>query len=185
MLTATQPSSLIVSNASLRTLSAAADRTEEEAANTLLLQLAAELRQANDLLEALPPALRLGSPDSYCRHVAYADPDGRFTIVYLVWRPGQFSPVHGHRTWCAYRMLQGELSETLYRWNAQAREISVTGRITRKPGDIFTAAPGLRQTHRLGNAGTATAISMHIYGVAEENISTGVNLLPPSTLRSL
>ena len=46
-------------------------------------------------------------------------------------------------------------------------------------GDIFTAVPGLQQTHRLGNSSNGVAITLHIYGVAEDDISTGVNLLPP------
>lgn len=176
MLTAAQT---IAPNVSLQTLSAAADQAEQTAACALLQQMAAHLRQADNLLDALPQALREGSPDRYCRHVAYADPSGRFTIVYLVWRPGQHSPVHGHKTWCAYRVLQGEMSETLYSWNPAAQTLSVNGQITRKPGDIFTAVPGLQQTHRLGNSSSGVAITLHIYGVAEEDISTGVNLLPP------
>jgi len=180
MLTATD--SAIAPNAALQTLSAATDQAEQTAASTLLLQMAAHLRQADNLLDALPQALRAGSPDNYCRHIAYADPSGRFTIVYLVWRPGQHSPVHGHKTWCAYRVLQGELSETLYHWNPTTQALSVNGEITRKPGDIFTAIPGLQQTHRLGNSSNEVAITLHIYGVAEENISTGVNLVPPQPL---
>ncbi|HEY0296895.1 MAG TPA: cysteine dioxygenase family protein [Bordetella sp.] len=176
MLTAAIPA--IAPNASLRALSAAADRTEQEAASALLRRMAAHLRQADKLLDALPRALRDGSPDRYCRHVAYADPSGRFTIVYLVWRPGQYSPVHGHKTWCAYRVLQGEMSETLYDWDPATQDLSVNSRITRKPGDIFTAMPGLQQTHCLGNGGSGVAISLHVYGVAEAHIATGVNLLP-------
>lgn len=180
MLTATD--SAIAPNASLQTLSAAADQAEQTAATALLLQMAANLRQADNLLDALPQSLRAGSPDTYRRHVAYADPSGRFTIVFLVWRPGQRSAVHGHKTWCAYRVLQGELSETLYSWNPATQTLSVNGEITRKPGDVFTAIPGLQQTHCLGNSSNEIAITLHIYGVAEEHISTGVNLLPPQPL---
>jgi predicted metal-dependent enzyme (double-stranded beta helix superfamily) len=178
MLTAIQPA--IVPNVPLLTLSAAIDQIEQAAASALMMQMATYLRLTDNLLGALPPELRAGSPDNYCRHVAYADPSGRFTIVYLVWRPGQHSPVHGHKTWCAYRVLQGELSETLYTWNPVTQALSLNGQVTRRPGDIFTAAPGLQQTHRLGNDGDSVAISLHVYGVAGENIATGVNLLPPT-----
>lgn len=178
MHTAVQPA--IVPNVPLQALSTAIDQIEQAAASALMMQMAAYLRQTDNLLDALPPELRAGSPDNYCRHVAYADPCGRFTIVYLVWRPGQHSPVHGHKTWCAYRVLQGTMSETLYSWDTVTQVLSPNGQITRRPGDIFTAAPGLQQTHRLGNDGDGVAISLHIYGVAGENISTGVNLLPPN-----
>ena len=176
MLTAMQ--SAIVPNVSLQALSAAADQSEQAAASALLLQMAMHLRQADNLLEALPQALRAGSPDKYCRHVAYADPSGRFTIAFLVWRPGQYSPAHGHKTWCAYRVLQGEMSETLYNWNPATQSLSLNCQLARKPGDIFTAVPGMQQTHRLGNSGNTVAITLHVYGVAEDEIATGVNLLP-------
>ncbi|OZI20103.1 hypothetical protein CAL26_21370 [Bordetella genomosp. 9] len=111
----------------------------------------------------------------YSRHVAYADPQGRYTVVYLVWPPGQFSPVHGHHTWCAYRVVSGELTETLYRWDEGARCAHVVEQASRRPGDIVTAAPGLGQVHRLGNAGDTVAVSLHVYGVDAQALTTGVN----------
>jgi len=160
---------------SLQTLCASVARAERNAAQALLHELSARVAEAGQALAGLPPALRQGSPDGYARHVAYADPHGRFTIAYLIWRPGQHSPVHGHRTWCTYRVLQGELSETHYRWDPAARQAVACGGALRRPGDIVTATPGLEQIHRLGNAGIGTAISLHLYGVAEADIATGVN----------
>ena len=57
-------------------------------------------------------------PDRYARHVLYADPQGRFTILALVWSGGQFSPVHAHDTWCAYAVHRGALDETLFGFDA-------------------------------------------------------------------
>jgi predicted metal-dependent enzyme (double-stranded beta helix superfamily) len=111
----------------------------------------------------------------YSRHVAYADPHGEFTIVYLVWPPGQFSPVHGHHTWCAYRVVKGELTETLYRWDERAQCARPLRDARRLPGDIVTAPRGLGQIHRLGNAGSDVAVSLHVYGVDKQAIATGVN----------
>ncbi|CAM3772659.1 Cysteine dioxygenase [Bordetella sputigena] len=111
----------------------------------------------------------------YSRHVAYADPQGRYTVVYLVWPPGQFSPVHGHHTWCAYRVVTGELTETLYRWDADVQCAHALRQVSRRPGDVVTAAPGLDQVHRLGNAGTAVAVSLHVYGIDAQALTTGVN----------
>jgi predicted metal-dependent enzyme (double-stranded beta helix superfamily) len=128
-------------------------------------------------LAPLAPAACLGSPQGYTRHVAYADPAGRYTALYLVWRPGQFSPVHGHRTWCVYRVLQGELRETLYGWDNAATEAYESGIVARHPGDVVRAGPGLNHIHRLGNAGTGVAISLHVYGVDEASVACGVNLL--------
>lgn len=147
----------------------------------LLGAIAREVAQANpDPGKALHAARETRSGTErvgYSRHVAYADPYGHFTIVYLVWPPQQFSPVHGHRTWCAYRVLQGELTETLYRWDEAAQCALPVREAARRPGDIVTAEAGLEQIHRLGNAGADLAVSLHVYGVDAQAIATGVNHL--------
>ncbi|WP_144635910.1 cysteine dioxygenase family protein [Bordetella genomosp. 13] len=164
--------------APLQALCASVEHAQRKAAQALLHELNASVADAGaDALAGLPPALRQGCPERYTRHVAYADPHGSFTIVYLIWRPGQFSPVHGHKTWCTYRVLQGELTETHYRWHPASRQAEACGQALRRAGDIVTAAPGLQQIHRLGNAGDGIAISLHIYGVAEADIASGVNHL--------
>src|SRR5207244_6547725 len=62
--------------------------------------------------DLLTPAQRMPSVDCYARHVVYGDPAGRFTILSLVWMPGQFSPPHAHQTWCAYAVCENTLTET-------------------------------------------------------------------------
>lgn len=153
------------------------DSAEQKAVANLLTELAAGVAAADGMLAYLPEPLRAGRADSYTRHIAYADPQGRYTIVYLVWRPGQFSPVHGHRTWCTYRVLQGELTEQYFQYNADSGLAELCGSRSRLPGEIATATPGLQQIHRLGNNSGQTAISLHIYGVPQAEISTGVNLV--------
>lgn len=161
----------------LRSLGASVEAAQMNAARTLLRELASRVADAGDMLAGLPTELRAGRAESYTRHIAYADPHGAFTIAYLIWRPGQFSPVHGHKTWCTYQVLQGELSETHYRWDPSTRTAIPHGRVVRRPGDMVTAVQGLRQIHRLGNASEQVAVSLHIYGVAESDICTGVNHL--------
>jgi predicted metal-dependent enzyme (double-stranded beta helix superfamily) len=39
---------------------------------------------------------RLGSPDGYVSHTLHVEPDGSFSIVALVWRPGQITRIHDH-----------------------------------------------------------------------------------------
>ncbi|AOB32451.1 hypothetical protein AKI39_19570 [Bordetella sp. H567] len=126
-------------------------------------------------LDAVCPGALAARRGGYSRHVAYADPHGRFTIVYLVWPPGQFSPVHGHHTWCAYRVVKGALTETLYAWDERGQCARAEGQVRRLPGDIVTAAQGLDQIHRLGNAGDDVAISLHVYGIDAQALATGVN----------
>lgn len=111
----------------------------------------------------------------YARHVLYSDPLGRFTILAIVWGPGQFSPAHAHRTWCAYAVYDQPLHETVFSLDvsgAKAKPVCVE---VRTPGYSCFAGAGLDQIHRLGNAGTTPAISIHVYGVERERVATHVN----------
>lgn len=135
------------------------------------------------LLKPLSPEAAMGSAENYTRHVAYADPDGKFSIIYLVWRSGQFSPVHAHQTWCAYRVLQGTLHEQHFRWDDASECALLNGSIERTGGSNAVALPGLGQIHRLGNAGDEVAVSLHIYGVPPTEITTGINIVLDSDLQ--
>jgi hypothetical protein len=39
--------------------------------------------------DVLTPEQQVGSPDDYCAHNLHVELDGSFSIVGLVWRPGQ------------------------------------------------------------------------------------------------
>lgn len=124
-----------------------------------------------DLLSA---EQRETSARCYARHVLYSDPLGRFTILAIVWDAGQFSPAHAHDTWCAYAVYDGPLRETVYAANADLSAKPVCTQV-RNPGYSCFAGAGLEQIHRLGNAGTTPAISIHVYGVERERVGTHVN----------
>jgi len=121
----------------------------------------------------LAPEQCRASHDRYTRHVLYGDPDGRYTIVAIVWGALQRSPIHAHHTWCGVGVYSGEITETLYRENAVGAPLPVTS-MARGSGTLsFDDAQG--GIHRIANAGQDTAVSIHIYGVSEARIATGVN----------
>jgi predicted metal-dependent enzyme (double-stranded beta helix superfamily) len=134
---------------------------------------------------AADPAL-LGEADrrpqaeGYARRVIYADPAGRFTILAIVWAAGQFSPAHAHHTWCAYAVYDGELEETLFRWNPASEVAEPLRTQGRSSGYSCFAEAGLDQIHSLGNSSAHPAISIHVYGVERERITTHVNRLVDS-----
>jgi predicted metal-dependent enzyme (double-stranded beta helix superfamily) len=123
----------------------------------------------------LAPEQRSTKPDCYARHVIYADPAGRFTILAIVWGAGQFSPPHAHDTWCAYGVYENTLHETVFRWDAAVSAAHPLRTEPRDPGYSCYAGAGLDQIHRLGNPGAKPAISIHVYGVERDHISTHVN----------
>jgi len=125
--------------------------------------------------DLLTPAQRIPSTECYARHVVYGDPAGRFTILSLVWMPGQFSPPHAHRTWCAYAVCDNTLTETEYAFDRATMKALPLRTVERRAGYCTFGEAGLDQIHRLGNAGVLPAVSLHVYGVESGRIGTHVN----------
>ncbi len=143
-------------------------------------RMRAALAEAAAATRWLTDAERRGDPQTYCRHLLAADPLGRYTIVALVWRAGQCSPVHAHRTWCGYTVLEGTLTETLYDRDAIAGCAVEARRHRRDAGAVSFVRGGPHGIHRLGHdraSADAAAISLHVYGVPGEQIATHVNAL--------
>lgn len=128
----------------------------------------------------IAPGQREGSAQTYRRHVLAACALGRYTIAALVWQPGQASPIHAHRTWCGYAVLEGTLTEMLYAWDDAHEGARAIRSQPRASGAVAFGGRGRANVHRLSNEGNAQAISLHVYGVAEAGIATDVNeILPP------
>ena len=100
----------------------------------------------------------VGSPDSYVGHTLYVEPDGSFSIVGLVWRPGQVTRIHDHVTWCVFGVIQGVEHEELF-----DADLNLVGESDNHVGDVSGFAPP-GDIHRVHNTRETTAISIHIYG---------------------
>lgn len=137
-------------------------------------EIRAALQEATLDAGWLPAERRRASHDNYARHMVYGDPDGRFSILSIVWDHGQKSPIHGHFCWCAVGVYQGRLTETYYRESPSGGPPVMIGTAARGPGkpSFEPAAAGI---HRIANDSGAVAISLHVYGVGQGGIAAGVN----------
>jgi len=108
--------------------------------------------------DVLTPEQRLGSPDEYVGHTLHVEPDGAFSIVGLVWRPGQITRIHDHVTWCVFGVIQGVEHEELF-----DADLNLIDRSANHVGDVSGFAPP-GDIHRVHNIGDETAISIHVYG---------------------
>jgi predicted metal-dependent enzyme (double-stranded beta helix superfamily) len=108
--------------------------------------------------DVLTAEQRLGSPDSYVAHTLHVEPDGSFSIIALVWRPGQLTRIHDHITWCAFAVIEGVEHEELF-----DADLNLVGRSENHVGDVSGFAPP-GDIHRVHNTGEETAISIHVYG---------------------
>lgn len=109
---------------------------------------------------------------TYIRHLLHEDAEAGWAIAALVWRPGQMSPVHAHRAWCAVGVHRGILTETFY---APGEPPTPTASLLRRPGDTSHGAAREDAIHRLANLGTETAISIHAYGLPYARFCTDLN----------
>jgi len=122
-------------------------------------QLVAEqLRLHLPTPELLTAEQRLGSPDGYISHTLHVEPDGAFSIIALVWRPGQVTRIHDHLTWCVFGVIQGVEHEDLF-----DADLNVLGSSDNHVGDVSGFAPP-GDIHRVHNTAEETAISIHVYG---------------------
>ena len=101
----------------------------------------------------------------------HAEPDGSFSIVVMVWLPGQQTPIHDHLTWCCTAVLQGTEYEEVYALRGDHLEV-----VRRNANPVGTvsgfAPPG--DIHRVTNVGDAVAVSMHVYGTDITRVGSSV-----------
>lgn len=128
-------------------------------------QVAHYLRPALRQPGLLEERHRQGSQDGYTQHVLHVEPDGSFSVVALVWLPGQATPVHDHVSWCAVGVYEGQETETLYRLAGRKgrRALVVCGHTVNRSGEVTGIAPP-GDIHHVSNSGTTKAISLHVYG---------------------
>ncbi len=120
--------------------------------------VAEQLRRHLPSPDVLTAGQRLGSPEHYCSHPLHVEPDGTFSIIALVWRPGQVTRVHDHVTWCVFGVIQGVEHEDLF-----DADLNLLGHSDNHVGDVSGFAPP-GDIHRVHNTSGSTAISIHIYG---------------------
>jgi predicted metal-dependent enzyme (double-stranded beta helix superfamily) len=130
--------------------------------------VAAQLRRHLPSPDVLTGEQRAGAADGYRSHTLHVESDGSFSIIALVWRPGQITRIHDHMTWCVFGVIQGVEHEDLFDAN-----LNLVGRTDNHVGDVSGFAPP-GDIHRVHNTGDTTAISIHVYGTDVTRIGASV-----------
>ncbi|MEP6956605.1 MAG: cysteine dioxygenase family protein, partial [Chthoniobacterales bacterium] len=104
-------------------------------------------------------------PTCYRQHVLHVEPDGSFSVVALVWLPGQTTCIHDHVSWCVVGVHLGEEHETLYQVGGceDDRHLFVSGHQVNPAGCVAALVPP-GDIHHVANDGESLAVSLHIYG---------------------
>lgn len=127
--------------------------------------------------DLLDPAHREPSEDDYRQHVLHVEPDGSFSIVCLIWLPGQETPVHDHVAWCVPGVYRGREEETRYRLVGARREQATVGdRDLEGHPDL-----GGRPEYRAAEAG-GEGPYLEEAGTVVNGTGTVVSLTPPGDI---
>jgi predicted metal-dependent enzyme (double-stranded beta helix superfamily) len=118
----------------------------------------------------LRPEHRVGDPTGYMRHLIYVDPHGDFVMTAITWLPGQVSPRHGHQVWCAFGVAEGELTEEQF-----DAKLNLSKSTVYRPGDVADRDLEGTIVHRVANHGSTPLVSLHLYGVSADRLTTGIN----------
>ncbi|NSC21951.1 cysteine dioxygenase [Streptomyces albus subsp. chlorinus] len=120
-------------------------------------------------------------PDHYRQHLLHAESDGSFSIVALVWLPGQGTAVHDHVSWCVTGVHRGEEHERRYRLlpaeapGGSARLVATEDVVNPQGSVCGFAPPG--DIHRVWNGcegEDGLAVSLHVYGADISRLGSSV-----------
>jgi predicted metal-dependent enzyme (double-stranded beta helix superfamily) len=128
-----------------------------------------------DLVTRIRAVVARGLSDGYTQHVLHVEPGGSFSVVGLVWLPGQATPVHDHVSWCAVGVYEGQETETLYHLAGRKghRRLVVSGHTVNRRGTVSGIAPPGDIDH-VANSGTTTTISLHVYGADISRLGSSI-----------
>jgi predicted metal-dependent enzyme (double-stranded beta helix superfamily) len=144
--------------------------------------VASQLRGFMSANELLNHTQQQPNASGYQRHTLYRDETGQFTILALVWLPGQETPVHGHMAWGAVGLYSGELNVVSYEifgTRAGQMHLKAVNEIDAREGDVTSVTGGINDIHRIKNTSSKPAISVHVYGMDVAPESAALNILFP------
>jgi predicted metal-dependent enzyme (double-stranded beta helix superfamily) len=122
--------------------------------------------------DLLRPDQIVGDPHAYRQHLLHASKDGSFSLVALVWLPGQATAIHDHLSWCVVGIHRGAEYETRYELTPDD-ELLETGSAVTQVGDVSGLLPP-GDIHRVHNVGDDLAVSLHVYGADLTEVGTSI-----------
>jgi predicted metal-dependent enzyme (double-stranded beta helix superfamily) len=126
--------------------------------------------------DLLTPAQRGVPAKGYGRHDIFICPNQAFSVLAAVWPPGIATPIHDHRSWCAFGVYEGAMRETRYAPTGAGDHCGATAiEAVDCPAGAARFLPMDRpDIHAMHNPTDRVAISIHVYG--EDSSALGPNV---------
>ncbi|WP_217404889.1 hypothetical protein [Catellatospora tritici] len=127
--------------------------------------------------DSLDPRFRESCESGYRQHLVHVHPQGLYSVVSLVWLPGQETPIHNHKAWCVVGVLQGVEEQTTYALHDQDGDewLSVDHREVHAKGSVSVLVPPAGDIHKVANHGPELAVSIHVYGTDITDEGTSIH----------
>jgi 3-mercaptopropionate dioxygenase len=115
----------------------------------------------------VPESYMRPNPDRYARRLLHRDPQGRYSVLVMVWDVGQGTPLHDHAgSWCVECVYRGRIKVDSY--SAQGNpdgefcDFTKENTIHAGFGEAGALIPPL-DFHTIANADDAPAVTIHVY----------------------
>lgn len=121
----------------------------------------AELVSSDDWL---PDAFAVPHPDHFKQYMLYQEPEKRFSVICVVWAPGQSAVPHDHTVWGLIGQLRGAERTRSYEDPVPGAPLVLRSEEVLQPGESAVVAPSVGDVHDVENAVDGISISIHVYG---------------------
>jgi predicted metal-dependent enzyme (double-stranded beta helix superfamily) len=78
--------------------------------------------------------------------------------------------MHAHQVWCLYGIVEGDLTEEQF-----TDQLALQKKVVYRPGELAERDLDQKMVHRVSNRGIARVVSLHLYGVSADKLTTGIN----------
>jgi predicted metal-dependent enzyme (double-stranded beta helix superfamily) len=107
--------------------------------------------------------------ERYARRLLHRDPQNRYTMLAMVWGPGQATPLHDHAgIWCVECVYRGKIEVTSYSVRGGDPE---QGLVLFEKARVVTAGIGEAgalippfEYHTIANVTDTPSVTIHVYG---------------------
>ena len=108
------------------------------------------------------------APDRYARRLMHRDPAGRYSVVVMVWGPGQGTPLHDHAgVWCVECVYRGRIRVTSFDLegapDVEPLRFTPESVVFAGVGEAGHLIPPF-EYHMIENADPMPSVTIHVYG---------------------
>lgn len=112
----------------------------------------------------LPEEFAQADDQSFKQYMLFRENGLDFSVISVVWAPGQKAIAHDHTVWGMIGQLRGSEMTQIYNTPEPGRPMTVRAAATLKPGETTFVSPTFGDIHDVKNVCDGVSVSIHVYG---------------------